>query len=102
MSGILFDPGRIVMTPGAVKAMRESKQKPSEFILRHIRMDRGELDSRDHRENLSALKTGLRVFNHYKTAQGVELWVISEWVNTQEGGKPNQRELTTLFLPSEY
>jgi hypothetical protein len=90
------------MTPGAAEALAKAGQKPSEFVLRHIKLDRGELCRSDHRENLAALGTGLRLFSHFKTAQGDELWVISDAVDTQNGGDTRKRELTTILRPEDY
>jgi hypothetical protein len=102
MSTIIFDPGQILMTPGAIEALKRAKQLPSEFVLRHICLDKGDLCDSDHRENISAMKCGLRVIGHFTTAAGDGLWLISEWVDVKAGGNPKKRELTTIFLPEEY
>jgi hypothetical protein len=99
---IHFDPGKILMTPGALAAIKESCQKPSQFILRHVKLEQGELNGSDHKANLSAIKTGLRIFSSYKTTKGDALWIISEYVDVENGGNPRKRELTTLLCPSEY
>ena len=98
----VFDPGQILMTPGAVDALTRAKQKPSEFVLRHVGMDQGDLCDSDHRANLSAMRTGLRILNHYTTAEGEALWLISESVDVKAGEDPRKRTLTTLLLPEEY
>lgn len=46
----------------------------------------------DVRENERALTSGGRLFSAYNTADGVRIWVISEW----------DRSVTTLLLPLEY
>ena len=97
-----LDPGQILMTPGAIDALTRAKQKPSEFVLRHIGLDRGDLCDSDHRKNLSAMRTGLRIFSSFKTAQGDALWVISEYVDVEHGADPRKRDLTTILRPDEY
>ncbi len=99
---IRFDPGQIVMTPGAADALAEAGQKPSEFLIRHILLDQGELDANDHRENERAMKTGLRILSAYKTAVDETIWLITEAVDIEAGDDPRRRVLTTILTPSEY
>jgi hypothetical protein len=99
---ILFDPGKILMTPGALAVIQEARQKPSQFVLRHVKLEQGELDASDHRLNLSAVKSGLRIFSSFTTAKGAALWLISEWVDIKAGANPRMRELTTILEPSDY
>ena len=99
---IHFDPGQILMTPGALAAIKEARQKPSQFILRHCMLEQGELDKSDHRLNLKAVKTGLRIFSSFTTSNGDALWVISEYVNIEAGADPRKREITTLLEPTDY
>src|SRR5829696_3636836 len=87
-----FAPGRMLMTPGAVEAMQRAKQKPSEFLGRHLYGDWGDVDASDSRANETALKNDLRILSSYKTAKGDDLWVITE----------HDRSVTTILLPSEY
>ena len=100
---IHFDPGHIYMTPGAMDALTRAVQLPSEFILRHLNLEQGELDNGDHRCNKAAMKTGLRILSSFKTNQGDALWVISDAAPAAEyGGNPKIRETTTLLLPGDY
>lgn len=97
-----FDPGKIVMTPGAMEALKRARQKPSEFLVRHIKLEQGELNSADYRSNRSALNCGLRLLSHYKTTKGDDIWLVTEFVDVRSGADPRKRETTTLLLPSEY
>jgi hypothetical protein len=99
---VRFNPGQIVMTPGAISAMAEAGHTPSEFLKRHICGDWGKLDTHDTKANDSAMKTGLRLLSSYETKGGETLWVITEAVDIERGDNPKQRQLTTLLLPSEY
>lgn len=87
-----FHPGQVVATPGALSALEDSNQAPSEFLLRHVRGDWGLVDDEDKATNDSALKNEGRLLSAYETANGERLWVITEW----------DRSATTLLLPSEY
>jgi hypothetical protein len=48
------------------------------------------------------MKTGLRLLSSYETTAGDTLWVITEAVDIEHGGRPERRELTTILLPSDY
>ena len=80
------------MTPGADMAMREARQVPLEFLLRHKHGDWGELCAEDRRENERALRVGSRLLSSYRTRNEDKLWIISE----------GDRSATTLLLPEEY
>jgi hypothetical protein len=87
-----FELGQMVMTPGADTAMREARQVPLEFLLRHKHGDWGELPPEDVRENEWSLQHGARLLSAYRTRLDEKLWVITEW----------DRSVTTLLLPEEY
>lgn len=99
---VRFDPGQIVMTPGAINAMAEAGSTPGEFLRRHVSGDWGKLDAHDTKANEDAIRTGLRLFSVYEMKGGEKLWVITEAIDLQVGEKSSQRQLTTLLLPSEY
>jgi hypothetical protein len=87
-----FEPGRIVSTPGALRAMEEAGDNPASFLVRHLAGDWGELDAQDIRENEFALEHGLRLLSAYRLSNGAKLWVITE----------ADRSATTFLLPEEY
>jgi hypothetical protein len=91
-STMLFSLGQMLLTPGALEALEVAGQSPQEFILRHARLEQGELSAEDHKENLFSVDKHLRIFSAYRTAKGVKLWCITE----------ADRSCTTLLLPSEY
>jgi hypothetical protein len=62
-----FELGQLVMTPGADSGMREARQSPIEFLLRHKHGDWGELSEEDVRENEWSLANGARLFSAYRT-----------------------------------
>jgi len=87
-----FDLGQIVATPGALAALAEAHQTPEEFLARHQRGDWGEVSQEDYQENELSAERGFRLLSVYRTAKGVQLWVITE----------ADRSATTLLLPEEY
>jgi hypothetical protein len=87
-----FEPGLIVSTPGALRAMEEAGDNPASFLVRHLWGDWGELDAHDKQENEFALAHGLRLLSAYRLSNGAKLWVITE----------ADRSATTFLLPEEY
>jgi nucleoid-associated protein YgaU len=88
----LFPLGQIVATPGALETLARANQTPSEFLLRHISGDWGDMNAQDLAENMYSLKHGFRVISSYRTKSGDTLWLITE----------ADRASTTLLLPEEY
>ena len=88
----LFPPGRIVTTPGALSALKETGEGSEPFIERHLSGDWGEVCDEDKRANSRALMTGSRLVSAYRTARGTKLLVITEV----------DRASTCLLLPEEY
>jgi hypothetical protein len=87
-----FPLGQVVATPGALEAMEESAQSPSDFLDRHVAGDWGQVDDDDKHANDLALTEGSRLLSAYKTLKGVKLWVITE----------ADRSSTCILLPDEY
>jgi len=83
--------GRVLATPGALRALSEAGEDPLRLLARHASGDWGELDAHDRRENERSLKNGWRVLSSYPVGDG-KVWVITE----------ADRSVTTILLPSEY
>jgi hypothetical protein len=83
--------GKVVATPGALKAITEVGEDPFDYLARHATGDWGELCAFDRRQNEVALRTGERVLSSYDTPAG-RVWVITE----------ADRSITTILLPEEY
>jgi len=92
VSGIKFEPGQIVATPGALEAFRASGEEPLPFLQRHLAGDWGDVDADDRRENELSLQNGWRLLSAYTLSNGTKIWVISE----------ADRSATTFLLPEEY
>ena len=87
-----FSLGRIVATPGALRALEHANQSAAIFLARHVAGDWGELDREDIRENEDSLAHGFRLLSSYTTTAGEKLWIITE----------ADRSATTLLLAEEY
>jgi hypothetical protein len=92
VSGIKFEPGRIVATPGALEAFRTSGDDLLPFLQRHLAGDWGDLSEEDRRENELSVEHGWRLLSAYTLSKGTKIWVITE----------ADRSSTCFLLPSEY
>lgn len=88
----LFPLGYTSITLGAKEALCESDELPATFLMRHSLGDWGDCCEEDRQANDWSLKEGERLFSVYHTAQGMKIWIITEW----------DRSATTILLPSEY
>lgn len=88
----LFALGQVVATPGALNAMTELDIVPLALIHRHVTGDWGDLGAEDQQQNVTAIRSGMRIFSSYKIGTSVKIWIITE----------ADRSSTTLLLPNEY
>jgi len=85
--------GRVLVTPGALMALKVAGVTPEQLLLRHGRGDWGDLDAHDRAVNEQALLTGARLLSAYiLPATQVRVWIITA----------EDRSVTTLLLPREY
>jgi hypothetical protein len=87
-----FPFGRVVATPGALRALEKAEQLPAEFLDRHVNGDWGEVPDADKQENELSVEQGFRILSAYTTNAGEQIWIITE----------ADRSYTTILLPSEY
>jgi len=90
-TSVLFNPGFIVCTPGALRALTLAQISGQALIDRHLSGDFGEIDDEDRERNLVAIEEGARVLSSYRLPSQTVVWVITE----------ADRSATTLLLPSE-
>lgn len=94
-SSTLFNPGKIVVTPGVNKGFSQIEQRLA--LDRHVRGNWGTVSSEDKRANDDALFDGSQILSAYDFGDGKKLWIVSEPETS-----PGRRPVTTLLLPSEY
>jgi hypothetical protein len=87
-----FALGRILATPGALRALSASGATALHYLERHAHLDPGLLDAHDQIANAQAVDRGERILSAYALSDGTRLWVITE----------ADRSATTLLLPEEY
>ena len=87
---MLFQPGQIVATRGALSVL--SREDVMKALRRHLSGDWGDLSTEDKQENDFAVKNGFRILSSYSSKKGVKFWVITE----------ADRSATTVLLPEEY
>ena len=88
----LFALGELYITQNAADVLEQAGQAPTEFLIRHVTGDWGELDAEDWATNDEAVSTEGRILSAYTTAAGEKVWVITE----------GDRSATTLLLPDDY
>jgi hypothetical protein len=92
-----FRLGQLLATPGALQALRESGQRPGDFLSRHLAGDWGQVCPEDWGLNDQAVEEGGRVLSAYRTLKGQKVWVITEAADDE-----GHRAATTILLPDEY
>ncbi len=99
-----LDPGRVVMTPGAIEVLANNNALVSTYLCRHVAGDWGDVPDCDKRYNDTDLKRGFRLLSAYKLPNGETIWIITDAIDWEGHPKadPTRRELTTVLLPSEY
>ena len=97
MTTPLFQPGRILATPGVLSALKHAGQHASEFLCRHLAGDWGVVGADDQAANDESLRDGSRLLSAYLLTTEVKIWIITEAVDDH-----GNREATTVLLPDEY
>ena len=92
MTSPRFALGRVVATPGALKALRQAGQSSYELLRRHASGDWGDVSPDDVRENELSVGQGFRIISSYRLPTAATIWIITE----------ADRSATTLLLPAEY
>lgn len=87
-----FELGQIVVTTGALEALKTVERHPVQLIARHVSGEWGDLPPEDVEENELSLEKGYRIFSAYRLDGGHKFYVITE----------HDRSVTTLLLAEEY
>jgi len=75
----LFHPGKLLITPVALAALRENGVPIISVMLRHIVGDWGIVSDNDKQQNDLSIATGLRLLSVYRLPDGKRIIVITEW-----------------------
>jgi hypothetical protein len=100
----LFHPGKLLITPVALAALRENGVPVIRIMLRHIAGDWGTVSDNDRQQNDLSIAAGLRLLSIYRlpddkrllssyaVPSGRKVWIVTE----------ADRSTTTILLPDEY
>ncbi|MFM0498636.1 hypothetical protein [Paraburkholderia caledonica] len=75
----LFRPGRLLITPVALTALRANGIPVISVVLRHIAGDWGILSDDDRQQNDLSILAGLRLISIYRLPDQSRILVITEW-----------------------
>jgi hypothetical protein len=78
----LFHPGRLLVAPAAIEALRSNGVPLISVVLRHIAGDWGVVSEDDKRQNAVSIATGLRLISIYRLPDQTRVLVITEWNRT--------------------
>jgi len=92
----LFELGRLLATPAALKFCGEHRIDMLELVQRHLKGDWGHVSGYDKARNREAVGNGARIFSSYHFEKG-RVWIIT--AATDDNG---ERDHTTVMLPSDY
>ena len=91
-----FTLGRLLMTPGARRALVTAEIDPFDLLAHHVAGDWGLVGPEDWALNNAARRDGDRLLSAYPLdpdrPKGPRVWIITE----------ANRSATTLLLPEEY
>jgi hypothetical protein len=63
VTSALFQPGRILATAAALRAMQEASAKPCDYLWRHLTGSWGSVSNAGHHANDCAVREGGRILN---------------------------------------
>mgnify|MGYP002652373312 CR=1 FL=1 len=82
--------GQVVITRGALETL--PAVEVFDCLMRHAEGDWGDVCQEDWALNDEALENESRLLSSYRTKEGVQFWIITEW----------DRSYTTILLPEDY
>ncbi|WP_176081445.1 hypothetical protein [Paraburkholderia tropica] len=75
----LFRPGRLLITPVALTALRANGIPVISVVLRHIAGDWGIVSDEDRQQNDLSITAGLRLISLYRLPDQIRILVTTEW-----------------------
>jgi hypothetical protein len=75
----LFHPGKLLITPVALAALRENGVPVIGVMLRHMAGDWGTVSDSDRQQNDLSIPAGLRLLSIYRLPDGNRIIVTTEW-----------------------
>ncbi|WP_028208843.1 hypothetical protein [Paraburkholderia nodosa] len=75
----LFHPGKLLVAPAAIEALRSNSVPVISVVLRHIAGDWGVVSEDDRLQNDVSIAAGLRLISIYRLPDQTRILVITEW-----------------------
>ncbi|QTO48341.1 MULTISPECIES: hypothetical protein [Burkholderia] len=75
----LFHPGRLLVTPIALAALRANGIPVVSVLLKHVAGDWGIVSDDDRQQNDLSIAAGLRLISLYRLPDQTRILVITEW-----------------------
>jgi hypothetical protein len=75
----LFHPGKLLVAPAAIEALRSNSVPVVSVVLRHIAGDWGVVSEDDKRQNDVSIAIGLRLISIYRLPDQTRILVTTEW-----------------------
>ncbi|MGC8210079.1 hypothetical protein [Ralstonia pseudosolanacearum] len=75
----LFRPGRLLVAPDALTALRANGIPVVSVLLRHVAGDWGSVSDEDCQQNDLSVAAGLRLISLYRLPDQTRILVITEW-----------------------
>lgn len=100
----LFHPGKLLVSPAALAALRANGIPVISVVLRHICGDWGSVSQSDREQNDLSIPTGLRLLSLYHLPDGSRIFVTTAWdrshttIEKLDGG-PADREARPESMP---
>lgn len=92
MPELLFEPGKIVETTGALALLKKYNLHPIRLLARHLVGDWGDISAAHAQANDRALTEDARVVSSYLMPEGERLCIVTEC----------DRTVTKFMLPTEF
>jgi len=88
----LFQPGRLLMTPGVTRLVHDHQFNLMSYLSRHLSGDWGDISETDRRANQLALRDGDALRSAYQVTPDLRLLIVTA----------ARRDVTTARLPGEH
>jgi hypothetical protein len=92
VTSALFQPGRILATPTALRAMQAAGAGPCDYLRRHLTGSWGIVSVASEHDNDCAIRKGGRIFSLHRLKSGTKIWIITE----------ADRSATSILLSAEW
>ena len=103
LAPVMSGPGKVrsrcyLGSTKALHAIRDAAQTPTEFLVRHVSGDWGEVTPEEAARNDAAVVDGSIIVSRYTTHADAKLLIVTDAADPEFG----ERDRTRIILPEEY